>query len=308
MGRYIRFDWAAKHILRNKADFVVFEGLISALIGEEMTILEMLESESNKNSRDDKYNRVDIKAKNSKGEIIIVEIQQTRELDYLQRMIYGVAKAITEHMSTGMAYKNVKKVYSINIIYFDIGGGEDYLYCGQAELRGVHNNDVLDLTDYERDDLNIPSPKSVFPVYYVIRVNSFHKEKLESYKDEWMDYLKNERIRPDTTAPGLREAKQRLDMLAMTDQERREYEYYMDTLVRDTDVERTKILEAEIAGRKKGHAEGLKEGRQEGRQEGLKEGRQERTKEIARRMKAKGNTIEEIAFITDLSLEEISLL
>ena len=33
MNRYIRFDWAAKHILRSKADFVVFEGLISVLVG-----------------------------------------------------------------------------------------------------------------------------------------------------------------------------------------------------------------------------------------------------------------------------------
>ena len=115
-----------------------------------------------------------------------------------------------------------------------------------------------------------------------------------------MDYLKNERISPDTTAPGLREAKQRLDLLAMTDKERREYEYYMDTLVRDTDVERTKILEAEIAGRKKGI--------EEGRAEGWAEGREERTLEIARRMKAKGCTVEEIAFITDFSAAEIERL
>ena len=79
--KYIRFDWAAKNILRNKADFVVFEGLISVLVKEKVTIVELLDSESNKESKDDKYNRVDIKAKNSKGEIILVEIQQTRELE-----------------------------------------------------------------------------------------------------------------------------------------------------------------------------------------------------------------------------------
>ena len=107
--QYIRFDWAAKNILRNKADFVVFEGFISVLVKEKVTIVELLESESNKNTKDDKYNRVDIKAKNSKGEIILVEIQQTRELDYLQRMLYGVARAITEHMKTGVNYEQVKR-------------------------------------------------------------------------------------------------------------------------------------------------------------------------------------------------------
>ena len=36
-NKYIRFDWAAKNILRNKADFVVFEGLISVLVKEKVT-------------------------------------------------------------------------------------------------------------------------------------------------------------------------------------------------------------------------------------------------------------------------------
>jgi hypothetical protein len=43
-GKYIRFDWAAKNILRNKADFVVFEGLISVLVKEKVTIVELLDT------------------------------------------------------------------------------------------------------------------------------------------------------------------------------------------------------------------------------------------------------------------------
>jgi predicted transposase/invertase (TIGR01784 family) len=312
MNRYIRFDWAAKHILRSKADFVVFEGLISVLVGEKVTIVELLDSESNKDSRDDKYNRVDIKALNSKGEIILVEIQQTREHDYLQRMLYGVAKAITEHMHERMPYEKVKKVFSINILYFTMGEGEDYLYHGQTVLKGVHKDDTLRLTDHERNDLKVVAPENVFPEYYVIRVNEFDKPILENYQDEWMDYLKNERIRTDTTAPGLREARQKLEVLEMTPQERREYEHYMDTLIRDTDVMKTQLLEAEIAGRKKGLAEGLAEGRTqglaEGRTQGLAEGRNERSVEIARKMKAMGMSVEQIAELTGLGSEEIVIL
>ena len=84
-----------------------------------------MESEENQESSDDKFNRVDIKAKNSKDEIIIIEVQNTRELYYLERILYGVAKAITEHISLGDSYNNVKKVYSISILYFDIGKGTD---------------------------------------------------------------------------------------------------------------------------------------------------------------------------------------
>ena len=97
--KYIRFDWAVKRLLRHKANFGVLEGFLTVLIGDEIHIVEILESEGNQQTENDKFNRVDIKALNSKNEIVIIEIQNTRELYYLERILYGVAKAITEHIS-----------------------------------------------------------------------------------------------------------------------------------------------------------------------------------------------------------------
>ena len=97
-NKYIRFDWAVKRMLRDKANFAVLEGLITVLLGRKITIVEILESEGNQETATDKFNRVDIKAKEENGEIIIVEVQLTRQLYYLQRMLYGVSKAITEQI------------------------------------------------------------------------------------------------------------------------------------------------------------------------------------------------------------------
>ena len=138
--RYIRFDWAIKRLLRQKANFDVLDGFLTVMLGEEIKIVEILESEGNQESADDKFNRVDIKALNSKGEIIIVEIQNTREIHYLERILYGVAKAITEHISLGEGYQQVKKVYSISILYFDIGvafTGVDHVDLDAARECGV---------------------------------------------------------------------------------------------------------------------------------------------------------------------------
>ena len=297
-GKYIRFDWAAKNILRNKADFVVFEGLISVLVKEKVSIVELLESESNQEQRNDKYNRVDIKARNSKGEIILVEIQQTREADYLQRMLYGVAKAITEHMGRGKMYENVKKVFSISILYFKLGEGKDYLYHGQTTLTGVHDGDMLSLTEHEREDLKVVSPEDVFPEYYVIRVNEFDKLATDPL-EEWIRYLKDEYISPDTTAPGLKEAKERLEYLRMTPEQQRSYDHYIDTMVRDADVYRTQMLEIKIA-REKVLAEG--------RAEGLSEGRKEERLKNARSLKVNGVSIDVIAKSLGLSEEEVAAL
>ncbi|WP_448529757.1 hypothetical protein, partial [Raineya sp.] len=58
--KLIRFDWAIKRLLRNKANFVVLEGFLSELLFEDIKIKEILESEGNQDSWEDKYNRVDI--------------------------------------------------------------------------------------------------------------------------------------------------------------------------------------------------------------------------------------------------------
>ena len=173
--QYIRFDWAVKRLLRDKANFGVLEGFLTVLIGEQIRIVEILESEGNQFSAEDKFNRVDIKAKNSKGEIVIIEVQNTRELYYLERILYGVAKAITEHISLGCSYQEVKKIYSISILYFDIGRGDDYLYHGQNHFIGVHTHDRLVINTKQQDALVPKLPAEIFPDYFLIRVNEFNK-------------------------------------------------------------------------------------------------------------------------------------
>ena len=159
--RIVRFDWAVKRMLRDKANFGVLEGLMKVLIGEDLRIDEILESESNQDGFDDKFNRVDIKAKNSRGDIIIVEVQLTRELYYLERILYGVSKTVTEHISLGSKYDQVKKVYSINILYFDLGRGKDFLYHGTTQFRGVHTGDFLEVNTKEKGVISMRSPADI---------------------------------------------------------------------------------------------------------------------------------------------------
>ena len=137
MGKkLIRFDWAVKKLLRNKANFVVLEGFLSELLFDNIKIEKILESEGNQETDDDKYNRVDILTQNSKNELVIIEIQNTYEIDYFHRMAYGTSKALSEHLSLGQAYSEIKKVISINVVYFDLGQGKDYVYKGKTNFEG----------------------------------------------------------------------------------------------------------------------------------------------------------------------------
>ena len=117
-SNYIRFDWAMKRLLRNKANFAVLEGFLTTLLNEKIIIRKLLESESNQEDEFDKYNRVDMLAENSKGELILIEVQNNNEYAYFQRILFGTSKLVTEYINRGEGYYKVRKVYSVNIVYF----------------------------------------------------------------------------------------------------------------------------------------------------------------------------------------------
>ena len=96
MGNLISFDWAIKRLLRSKANFNVLAGFLSELLKEDITILEILESESNQLHEEDKFNRVDLLIRDSRGALVIIEVQTTFEPDYLLRMLYATAKTLTD--------------------------------------------------------------------------------------------------------------------------------------------------------------------------------------------------------------------
>ncbi len=227
--KLIRFDWAVKKLLRNKANFVVLEGFLSELLFEDIKILKILESESNQQSEDDKYNRVDILTQNSKNELIIVEIQNTYEIDYFHRMVYGASKALTEILSLGQPYSQIKKVISVNIVYFDLGQGKDYVYKGTTSFQGLHEKDTLMLSVKQKEAFTKQNVSDIFPEYYLIKVNQFNDIARDTL-DQWIYFLKNSEVRDDFVAKGLAEAKEVLDVMRLDQEQQYGYNRYLDYL------------------------------------------------------------------------------
>ena len=278
----IRFDWAAKRILRDKANFGVLEGLLTVLIGEKICIQQLLESESNQAYSDEKYYRLDLYATNSQGDNIIIKIQPSRKLHYYERIVLGEPQII-DMVSWQKRYEAIKKVYSINILYFDLGKGGDYLYHGTTRFVGVHTGDELQVNYKEGDLIRMRIPSEIFPEYYIIRVNEFNKVATTPL-EEWMEYLKNGVIRENTATPGLEEARKKLQYLSMSKQERAAYDEHVNAIMIQNDVLDTAKLE------------------------GRAEGRAEEKKENARKMKAAGLATPLIEQITGLTADEINAL
>lgn len=306
-GNYIRFDWAMKRLLRNKANFSVLEGLLTTLLNEKITIQKLLESESNQEDEFDKYNRVDMLAENSKGELILIEVQNNNEYAYFQRMLFGTSKLVTEYINRGEGYEKVRKVYSVNIVYFSLGSGKDVVYHGKTEFRGIHQGDILELTPFQRQTFKVDSVSQLYPEYYVLKVNDFNSVA-KSPLEEWIYYLNTGDIPDTASAPGLTEARKQLKLDKMSKEELNAYYRHLDNIVILRDNIFTERAEGRAEGIAEGRAEGIAEGRAEGIAEGLEKGRIEEKRNSARGMKALNIPIDKISEITGLSISEVKEL
>ena len=289
---YVSFDWAIKKILRDKANFAILEGFLSELLLFQVKIQEILESESNKDTELDKFDRVDILVKSDKNELMLIEVQYDAEQDYFHRMLYGISRLITQYIQEGQPYGVIKKAYSINILYFNLGQGSDYLYEYRGEFSGMNDNDVLTPTPFQKSKYVIDKVSDIFPKYYIIKAGNFKKEKVEKSFDEWVYFLQNSEIPDDFQAQGLKEARAKLRYEMMPSPEKQAYHRF---------IENRRI---EMGVKETARAEGLKEGKKEG----LKEGKKEKAIEIAKSMKSKGFDDKSIAEMTGLSEDEIGNL
>lgn len=280
MENYIRFDWAMKRLLRNKANYAVLEGLLTTLLEEKVTIHKLLESESNQEDEFDKYNRVDMLAENSKGELVLIEVQNNNEYAYFQRMLFGASKLVTEYINRGEGYEKVRKVYSVNIVYFSLGHGKDFVYHGKTEFVGIHNGDVLELSPFQKQTFKVDKVSQLYPEYYILKVNDFNRVA-KTPLEEWIYYLNTGNVPENATAPGLDTVKEQLKLDRMNREELRAYYKHLDNIV---------ILRDNIMTE---------------RAEGRAEGRAEEKTAIARNLKALGLTTAQIAQATGLTEDEI---
>jgi predicted transposase/invertase (TIGR01784 family) len=281
--KLVRFDWAMKKMLRHKANFDILEGFLSELLGEEVKIKQVLDSESNKETEDDKFNRVDILVENEKGELVIIEVQNTQEYDYFHRMLFGASKAITEHIKEGSAYAHVKKVISITIAYFDLGQGKDYVYHGTTVFKGIHKGDILGLSDKQIEVYQKNSVHEIYPEYWVIKTGKF-KNRINDRLDEWIYFLKNAEIKPSFSAKGLKEANEKLDTMKLPEKERVAYDKYLLHLMSIASRNHTIEIEAK---------------------EIIKKAKEEKEIEFILEMSKEGLTVSKIARIAKRTEQEI---
>ena len=264
--KLVSFRYASQKLLRSKANFGILEGFLSELLFSDITIIEILESETNKETPLDKQNRVDIKVKDSSGQLILIEVQFSREQDYLFRILFESSKCVTEHLDEGKPYGDVSKVISVSILYFDFCQGDDYVYRGTTEFFGLNNQSKLELNEAQKQLFGIEEVSNIFPEHYIINIRNFD-DMAKTPLDEWVYFLKNEEIKEYFSAKGLLEAKDKFSVLKLADDERLAYQAYQKDLHHQASNFQSTYVLGEMRGVEKGKVEGKIEGKVEGKVE-----------------------------------------
>jgi hypothetical protein len=178
-----------------------------------------------------------------------------------------------------------------------LGQGEDYVYHGCTEFRGVFKKDILKLSKNQRKQFIYENAGDLFPEYYILRVNEFD-ENAVSPLEEWISFLKTGEIPENAVAKGLPEARERLQQDKLSKEEQAAYKAHLESVRFEKSVIQTSLIEGEAAGWEKGKAIGLEEGKTIGLEEA-------NVKFVIASSKA-GLSIETIAGITGLTANKIS--
>ena len=293
--RLISFDYAMKYILRDKSDYSIIEGFLSALLAtadyKPVKVKAFLETESNKDEQRGKRIVADLVVEDTEGVQYIIEIERNEKYNFMHKACFSSSRIIVDSIGQGQDYLKIVKVIHISLLYFDIGGSS--LYHGKTIMRDVSSGEKLQL--HLKSKTGSYDLQDIFPEYFVISIPAFHDEIHQSI-DEWLYMMKHESIREDFKAQYIKLAAERLNFLKMTMNEQANYMNYKLEMIDVREEFHTQYI--------KGKAEGKAEGKTEGKAEGNTEGKTE----MAKILLMEGTDLGLIQRASGLSAEELAKL
>ena len=301
----ISFDYAIKYLLKNKGDYEIVEGFISALLKsygyKDVKIISLLDTESNKENKKSKRSLADLVVEDEEHNKYIVEIERQYKDSFIHKACFNTSRLIVDHLGEQMDYMKIVKVFHISLLYFPVGKGA--IHHGQTIVREMETKEKLSvhIVDPETKEI-ICDATDILPEYFFISVPLFN-DRLEKEMDDWLYVLKYDDVPATYHSPYMQRVADKLSILKMTPEERESYSYYMKQIYSDRD----ELQAAETRGEIKGEIKGIEKGREEGRAEERKKLEEEK-KDMARKMLQMEMNVEAVSNVTGLSVKVVQSL
>jgi predicted transposase/invertase (TIGR01784 family) len=279
MSTLISFDYAIKYLLKNKGDYDIVEGFISALLQAEgygpVKIKALLESESNKEAQFAKRSIADLIVEDEHGVCYIVEIERESTESFMHKACFNTSRLIIDSLSASEDYTTIKKVFHISLLYFKWNNSTKALHHGKTIFKEVDTQHPIDLRLTNTQGAIIDLAR-LLPEYFLISIPLFD-DTIRTEMDEWLYVMKNSEVKENFKSPYMKKVTERLNILKMNDKEQAAYYAYM----KDTLTQRDAVQAAENRGKIEGKIE------------------------VAQNLLAQGFSLEEVSKFTGLSREEL---
>lgn len=210
-----KIDFVFKKIFGSEEHPGVLIAFLNAVLKTKVPIVdvEIKNTDIEKAHIEDKFSRLDVKAKTSNKEIINIEIQLKNEYNMIQRSLYYWSKLYEEQLGDGDRYDKLCRTVCINILDFKYLKN-DRFHNGYR-LKEIETNE--ELTDIQEIHfIEIPKLK---------KLNS--EEEVVDMLEAWIEFLRDpesEVVRKlEMTNKEIREAKDTLYKLSRNEKERELY-------------------------------------------------------------------------------------
>ena len=278
----ISFDFAIKYLLKNKGDYDIIEGFISALFASQgyppIKINALLDTESNKETLELKKSIADLVVEDEEGNKYIVEIERSYTPHFIHKACFNSSRLVVDGIYGSQDYTTIKKIFHISLLYFSTKEMLKPIYHGKTIVHEVDTKHPVDVR-IANEGLVIFNTPNVFPEYFFISVPMFD-DVINSEIDEWLYVMKHSDIKQSFKSPYMAKVAERLAVIKMSAAERNEYIYYQKQSVHSQDI----LQAAET----KGKAEGIQE--------------------IAKKMLIQNYPFSDISALTGLSNDELNEL
>ena len=296
--RYLnpKADLTFKKVFGEHPDLVI--SFLNALLplepDEEIKDVEYLNPELVPQNPFRKDSIVDVRCRDINGRQFIVEMQMMWTSAYKQRVLFNASKAYVSQLEKGGDYELLHPVYSLNLVNDTFSESTEY-YHDFRIVETAETREVIEGLRFIFIELPKFTPKNygdkrmqVLWLRYLTEINEHTREVPQELMEN----------------PDINKAVTQLEESAFTEAQLLGYDKFWDII----STAKMHISSSRREAHEKGFKEGREEGMKEGREEGMKEGREEERLKNARKMRAKGFTIEDIAEITGLAKEKIEKL
>ncbi|WP_341749497.1 Rpn family recombination-promoting nuclease/putative transposase [Candidatus Tisiphia endosymbiont of Sialis lutaria] len=234
----VSFDYAIKYLLKDKGDYSIVEGFISALLKtkgyKDIKIISLLESESNKEDSKSKRSLADLIVEDEEHHKYIIEIERTVKDSFIHKACFNTARLIVDNLAQREDYTQIIKIFHISLLYFPIGSGNGTIYHGKTIIHEIESNERLTIHIKNKETHEIFDATNILPEYFYISVPLFN-DRLEKEIDDWLHVLKYDEVPPTYHSPYMSQVAEKLNILKMTPEERANYSYYRKKLYNDRD-------------------------------------------------------------------------